>query len=72
VTDPGKVSKKGRQALIRDASGWRTVPAIEARENRMTPVYRDGKLLRQTTFDAIRGRAEAALKEMGEAEPENR
>ena len=26
VTDPGKVSKKGRQGLIRDAAGWRTVP----------------------------------------------
>jgi nicotinamide phosphoribosyltransferase len=64
VTDPGKVSKKGRQALIRDATGWRTVPAVEARENRMTPAYRDGKLLRQTTFDAVRGRAEAALGEM--------
>jgi nicotinamide phosphoribosyltransferase len=68
VTDPDKVSKKGRQALIRDAAGWRTVPAIEARENRMTPAYRDGKLLRQTTFDAIRGRAEAALREMGTAD----
>jgi len=68
VTDPGKLSKKGRQALVRDASGWRTVPAIEARENRMTPVYRDGKLLRQTTFDAVRGRAEAALREMKAAE----
>jgi hypothetical protein len=58
------VSKKGRQALIRDAAGWRTVPAVEARENRMTPAYRDGKLLRQTTFDTVRGRAEAALGEM--------
>jgi nicotinamide phosphoribosyltransferase len=64
VTDHGKVSKKGRQALIRDAAGWRTVPAAEVRENRMTQVYRDGKLLRQTTFDAIRGRAETALREM--------
>jgi nicotinamide phosphoribosyltransferase len=64
VTDPGKISKKGRLALIRDENGWRTVPAIEARENRMTPAYRDGKLLRQTTFDAIRGRTEKALREM--------
>jgi len=64
ATDRGKVSKKGRLALIRDAAGWRTVPAAEARDNRMTPVYRDGKLLRQTTLEAIRGRAEAALREM--------
>jgi nicotinamide phosphoribosyltransferase len=67
VTDPDKISKKGRLALIRDASGWRTVPATHARDNRMTPVYRDGKLLRQTTFDAIRGRAEAAMREIGTA-----
>ena len=67
VTDPGKISKKGRMALIRDASGWKTVPAVEAPENRMTPVYRDGELLRQTTFDAIRGRADAALREMSAA-----
>jgi nicotinamide phosphoribosyltransferase len=69
VTDPGKVSKKGRQALIRDAAGWRTVPAIEARDNRMTPAYRDGKLLRQTTFDAVRARAEAAMGEIRRSEP---
>ena len=64
VTDHGKLSKKGRQALIRDAAGWRTVPVAEAKGNRLTPVYRDGKLLRQTTFDAIRRRAETALAEM--------
>ena len=64
VTDHGKVSKKGRQALIRDAQGWRTVPAAEARDNRLTPVYRNGKLLRQTTFDAVRARADTALKEL--------
>jgi nicotinamide phosphoribosyltransferase len=64
VTDPGKVSKKGRQALVRDAKGWRTVPAAQARDNRLVPVYRDGKLLSQTSFDAIRARADAALKEL--------
>jgi nicotinamide phosphoribosyltransferase len=64
VTDHEKVSKKGRQALIRDAQGWRTVPAAEARDNRLTPAYRNGKLLRQTTFDAVRTRADAALKEL--------
>ena len=62
VTDPGKVSKKGRQALIHDAGGWRTVPAAQARDNRLVPVYRDGKLLSEASFDAIRARADAALK----------
>jgi nicotinamide phosphoribosyltransferase len=64
ATDPGKVSKKGRLGLIRDAKGWRTVPAAEAHDNRLTPVYRDGKLLSETTFDAVRARADAALREM--------
>jgi nicotinamide phosphoribosyltransferase len=64
VTDHSKVSKKGRLALVRDASGWRTLPDAEARDNRLTPVYRDGRLLRQTTFDAVRARADAALNEI--------
>jgi nicotinamide phosphoribosyltransferase len=67
VTDHGKVSKKGRLALVRDASGWSTVPAAKARDNRLTPVYRDGELLRQTSFDAVRARAAAAQKEMSAA-----
>lgn len=61
VTDHGKVSKRGRQALIRDAAGWRTVPLTDDLPNRLTPVYRDGQLLRRTTLDDIRQRAEAAL-----------
>lgn len=64
VTDPGKVSKKGRLALVRDAQGWRTVPAGQAHGDRLVPVYRDGRLLRETTLDAVRARADAALKEM--------
>jgi len=69
VTDPGKVSKRGRQSLIRDASGWHTVATPANGENRMTPVYRDGKLLRQTSFDAIRVRTEAALLESEDTQP---
>ena len=61
VTDPGKLSKKGRLSLIRDEAGWRTVPADSGGENRMTPVYRDGRLVRETSFDAIRARADSAL-----------
>jgi len=67
VTDPGKMSKKGRQALIRDAGGWRTVPMAQARDNRLVPVYRDGKLLHETSFDAVRARADTALKDMNAA-----
>ena len=67
LTDPGKMSKKGRQALIRDAGGWRTVPMAQARDNRLVPVYRDGKLLHETSFDAVRARADTALKDMNAA-----
>ncbi|HTJ64288.1 MAG TPA: nicotinate phosphoribosyltransferase [Alphaproteobacteria bacterium] len=64
VTDPGKVSKRGRQALIRDASGWRTLSGAPNGDNRLIPVFRDGRLLRQTGFDAVRARADAALKDI--------
>jgi nicotinamide phosphoribosyltransferase len=64
VTDPGKVSKRGRQALIHDASGWRTLSGAPNGDNRLIPVFRDGKLLRQTGFDDVRARADAALKEI--------
>jgi nicotinamide phosphoribosyltransferase len=64
VTDPDKVSKRGRQSLIHDAAGWRTVSAAANGQNRMTPVYRDGKLLRQTSFDAVRAKADIALRQI--------
>jgi nicotinamide phosphoribosyltransferase len=66
VTDPGKVSKRGRQALIHDVSGWRTVSAAANGQNRLAPIYRDGKLLRQTSFDAIRTKTDLALRELAE------
>ncbi|HEX4506249.1 MAG TPA: nicotinate phosphoribosyltransferase [Alphaproteobacteria bacterium] len=66
VTDRGKVSKKGRLALVRDAGGWRTVPAAQARDDRLIPAYRDGKLLNETDFDAVRARADAALKSLNQ------
>jgi nicotinamide phosphoribosyltransferase len=62
VTDPGKVSKRGRQALIHDGSGWRTVSAAAKGQNLLAPIYRDGKLLKQTSFDAVRNKADLALR----------
>ncbi len=64
ATDSGKISKKGRQSLVRDERGWRTEPLTSADENLMIPVYRNGKLLRQMNFESIRARADAALAEM--------
>ena len=66
VTDQGKVSKKGRQVLLYNCGighcAFRTVSAAMASElpkaNRvMSPVYRDGKLLVDDTFDVVRERA---------------
>jgi nicotinamide phosphoribosyltransferase len=68
ATDHGKASKRGLLGLIREADGWRTVPAAQARENRLLPVYRDGELLSETTFEAVRARADAAFRDMTAAE----
>lgn len=58
VTDPGKRSKAGRLMLVRDADGCRTV--VEGQTdlpNQLVPVFRDGELLVDETFDTIRARA---------------
>ena len=66
VTDQGKVSKKGRQVLLYDCGighcGYRTVSTEVASElssaNRvMRPVYRNGQLLVDDSFDTVRERA---------------
>ena len=66
ITDQGKVSKKGRQVLLYECGvgncGYRTVPLHVAnalpRELRvMRPVYENGKLLVDDTFETIRERA---------------
>lgn len=60
ITDPGKRSKAGRLALIRDEEGnFRTVrrDSVSASENCLIPVFRDGKLLVDWDFESIRARA---------------
>lgn len=64
VTDPGKVSKRGRLSLIRDQLGqWRTVPLSAPAYDQLKPIYRDGKLLRKSTLDEIRALADSSLVE---------
>jgi len=60
VTDPGKDSKAGRLALVRRDGRWVTVRATSetAPQNRLREVFRDGRLLAETTFAEIRQRAE--------------
>ena len=66
ITDQGKVSKKGRQALVYECGvgscGYRTMEAkyvSSMRENTlvMRPIYRDGELLVDDDFETVRERA---------------
>ncbi len=61
VTDPGKRSKPGRLALVRDEHGFfQTVreEVAEARglENLLVPVFKDGVVLKDYSFAEIRNR----------------
>ena len=60
ITDLGKTSRAGRLALVEGASGQlETIPEHELgdRNNKLRPVYRNGKLLINDDFSAIRARA---------------
>lgn len=60
ITDPGKRSKAGRLALVRGDNGQlQTVRRDSVREceNLLVPVFRDGELLVDYSFDEIRQRA---------------
>lgn len=55
ITDSGKRSKRGRLALIRENGSYETVLAEGNHwRNILRPVYRDGVLLREVSFDIIR------------------
>ena len=62
AADPGKGSKRGRFALVQDAAGqYDTVPlAGREADDLLQPVFRDGAILRQTSFAEVRNRAHAA------------
>jgi nicotinamide phosphoribosyltransferase len=69
IDDQGKLSKKGRLGLVYECGvgscSYRTVPKHIADEkgNLLRVIYRDGKLLIDDDFDAIRKRAELQEKE---------
>ncbi len=61
VTDPGKASKAGRLALVRDGfNEYHTVARSELgkRPNHLQAVFRNGMLLKDWRFDEIRERAD--------------
>jgi nicotinamide phosphoribosyltransferase len=61
-TDPGKASKRERQAVVLDNGRPLAVPLDEigGRDNLLRPVWRDGELLQDWTFAEIRARAMSA------------
>src|SRR5581483_7036862 len=54
VTDGGKKSKAGRLKLVRTDGGFKTVPIADDGNDVLETVFRDGHLLRRTTFKAVR------------------
>ncbi len=64
VTDPGKRSRPGRLAVVREPDGaYRglRVEDLGGRENLLRPVFRDGQLLVDEDFATIRARVSAAI-----------
>jgi nicotinamide phosphoribosyltransferase len=59
ATDPGKASKAGRQAVVREGGRLiaRRREEVSEAENLLVPVWRDGALLVRHGFDAVRARA---------------
>ena len=62
VTDSGKHSKRGRLAVIQGANGVQTIraDALNDQTDLLRPVFRNGELLIDDTFDAIRERSNRA------------
>ena len=61
ITDPGKRSKPGILALIRHSNGiYSTIQKseLEDRKNLLEPVFINGKIVKEHSFDDIRKRAE--------------
>ena len=62
VTDSGKHSKRGRLAVIQGANGVQTIraDALNDQTDLLRPVFRNGELLIDDTFDAVRKRSHRA------------
>ncbi|MHA2064741.1 MAG: nicotinate phosphoribosyltransferase [Candidatus Thorarchaeota archaeon] len=56
-SDPSKNSKRGRLALVRDFSGYDTVPENTARANVLNEVFRDGEVLVDQSLEEVRSRS---------------
>jgi nicotinamide phosphoribosyltransferase len=54
ITDPGKTSKKGRLALIKTDTGYKTVASSV--DDQLVCVYENGKILQEQSLEDIRQR----------------
>ena len=61
VTDPGKVSKKGRLDLVRGANGELQTRAAGAAGSELVEVFRDGKILVEWTLQQVREASESVV-----------
>jgi nicotinamide phosphoribosyltransferase len=63
ITDPGKGSKAGRQAVVSDGGKVIAVKFDDLgdRENLLKPVWRDGEILVRHSLADLRERSEATL-----------
>ncbi|MEL7219142.1 MAG: nicotinate phosphoribosyltransferase, partial [Pseudomonadota bacterium] len=59
ATDPGKASKAGRQAVVVEDGKMlaRRLDTVDADQNLLKPVWRNGEMLRRFTFEEVRGNA---------------
>lgn len=62
VTDKGKISKKGRQRLVKMQKGnFETIPYGDGEGNILEPVFKNGELLSTISFDKVRSVADSYL-----------
>ncbi|MDD5393513.1 MAG: nicotinate phosphoribosyltransferase [Thiothrix sp.] len=63
ITDSGKNSKRGRLAVIKDAGGIKTIreDALSWETNCLRPVFRNGELLVDDSFETVRARSNGQL-----------
>lgn len=63
ITDSGKNSKRGRLAVIRDAGVIKTIreDALSWESNLLRPVFRNGELLVDDSFETVRARSNGQL-----------
>ncbi|TXH62657.1 MAG: nicotinate phosphoribosyltransferase, partial [Thiothrix sp.] len=60
ITDLGKTSKRGRLAVIKNENGWQTIreDQLGSQQNQLQPIFRQGRLLQEVSFEQVRKRAE--------------